>query len=138
MPRDGRNVKGVCNPIRAGHLAVTCNPTAPPPYNTCGISGRIARPRLGIGDLVLSGSAPILRGAIRTHLHNASICARLTTAKGEVSFCVYVHARRQLVVVDGLRGSGGEEGSLLAWEFRPAPGAFWPRKPCRRRPGDKQ
>lgn len=29
------------------------NPTAPPPYNTCGISARIAQSRLGAGDLVL-------------------------------------------------------------------------------------
>lgn len=113
--------RGDVSDIRTGSDAVTCNPTAPPPYNTCGISGRIARPRFGIGDLVLTGSSPIIRGKIRTHLHNATITARLTTAKGELSFSLYVHARRQLVVVDALRGSGGEAGAPLAWEFRPAP-----------------
>ena len=113
--------RGDVSDIRTGDLAVTCNPTAPPPYNTCGISGRTARPRFGIGDLVLSGAGPIISGSIRTHLHNATIIATLTTAKGELSFAVYVHARRQIVVVEGLRGSGGEAGATVTWEFRPAP-----------------
>jgi hypothetical protein len=113
--------RGDVSDIRSGDLAVTCNPTAPPPYNTCGISGRTARPRFGIGDLVLGGASPIIRGSIRTHLHNATVSATLTTAKGELSFSVHVHARRQLVVVEGLRGSRGEAGATLTWEFRPAP-----------------
>jgi hypothetical protein len=113
--------RGDISDIRSGRLAITCNPSAPPPYNTCGISSRTARPRLGIGDLVLSGAAPILRGSIRTHLHNATLSATLTTTRGEVSFRVYVHALRQLVVIEGLHGRGGEAGAQLAWQFRPAP-----------------
>ena len=114
--------RGDVSDVRTGDDAVTCSrPTAPPPYNTCGISGRIARPRFGIGDLVLTGAGPITRGSIRTHLHNATITATLTTTKGELSFSLYVHARRQLVVVDAMRGSAGEAAATLAWEFRPAP-----------------
>ena len=113
--------RGDVSDIRSGDLAVTCDPTAPPPYNTCGISSRTARPRFGVGDLVLSGAGPIINGSIRTHLHNATIRARITTAKGELSFSVHVHARRQVAVVEGLHGSGGEAGATLTWEFRPAP-----------------
>ena len=114
--------RGDVGDVRTGTNAVTCNPTAPPPYNVCGVSERIAQPRLGIGDLILSKTrGAIVSGSIRTHLHNGTIVATLQTTQGALSFSLFVHAERQLVVVQGLRGSGGEANTPLQWEFRPAP-----------------
>lgn len=114
--------RGDVSDVRTGADAVTCNPTAATPYNTCGVSERIAQPRLGIGDLILKHThSDIVNGTIRTHLHNATITATLHTTQGMLRFSLFVHAERQLVVVQGLRGTGGEATTQLQWEFRPAP-----------------
>lgn len=110
--------RGDVSDIRTGKLAVTC---APAP-NGCSTSERIAMARLGAGDLVLSPTRGAIRsGAIRTHLHNATIAVNITTSAGALRFRVYVHAERQLVVVEGLSASGGESLSGLSFGFRPAP-----------------
>ena len=110
--------RGDVSDIRTGQLAVTC---APAPYG-CSTSERIAMARLGAGDLVLSPTRGAIRsGAIRTHLHNATIAVNITTSAGALGFRVYVHAERQLVVVEGLSASGGESLSGLSFGFRPAP-----------------
>lgn len=130
LPADGPSqvviplARGDVSDIRTGANAITCSPPGTPPqYAGCGISDRIARARLGVGDLILGRTrGRVLNGTIRTHLHNATISASITTTRGGVEFRVYVHAQRQVVVVEGLRGLGGEAGNVnLTWEFRPAP-----------------
>ena len=69
----------------------------------------LSQSKYGVGSLVLQGTrGAVVSGSIRTHLHNATIVARLVTTAGAISFTVFVHAERQLVVVEGLRGVGGE------------------------------
>ena len=81
-----------------------------------------SQPKLGIGALVLSPTrGEITSGAIRTHLHNATISVFINTTLGSIAFSAYVHAQRQLLVIDGLAGSGGEQHTPLDWTFHPAP-----------------
>ena len=90
--------------------------------NCFNLADQYARPRLGVGALILrQTSGTIVGGSIRTHLHNASISARIRTTQGDVDFNVFVHATRQLIVVQGLRGSGGERHTQLRFDFVPAP-----------------
>ena len=101
--------------IRTGKLAETCDPVT----KVCGVN-RGATGRLGAGVLMLRPTAGrILRGEIRTSLATGTINATIITTKGTLSLSVYVHAERQLVVVDGT-GSRGEPAEL-GWEFFAAP-----------------
>ena len=100
LPPDGPSqvviplARGDASDIRTGTNAITCSPAGTPPqYAGCGISDRIARARLGVGDLVLGQTrGRIMNGTIRTHLHNATISARIATTRGGLEFRVYVHA----------------------------------------------
>ena len=90
--------------------------------NCFNLADQYARPRLGIGALILrQTSGKIIGGSIRTNLHNASISARIRTTQGDVEFNAFIHATRQLLVVRGLRGSGGERHTQLRFDFVPAP-----------------
>ena len=112
--------RGDVSDMRSGNDSVVC--TEWHSVVTCAGSPIWSQPKLGIGALVLQPTrGAIIGGAIRTHLHNATISVRLTTTLGSVAFSVFVHAQRQLVVVEGLSATGGEGGSGLAWEFHPAP-----------------
>lgn len=112
--------RGDVSDIRAGNESVVC--TEWHSKITCAGSPIWSQPKLGIGALVLRPTrGAIIGGAIRTHLHNATISVLLNTTLGSVSFRVYVHAQRQLLVIDELSGSGGEAGQPLHWDFRPAP-----------------
>lgn len=105
--------------VRAGSAAVTCTPPGTPAkYAGCSV-GRTAQSRLGAGDLVLQTRGAVLRGTIRTHLHNATIRASVVTSVGAVEVELLVHARRQLVVLGG-HGRGGEAAALV-WQFHAAP-----------------
>ena len=72
----------------------------------------------------------IVRGEVRTHLHNGTIIASIDTTKGSIQVMLVVHARRQLFLVsaqgyggevadDAAGGGGGEGGAALRWTFRP-------------------
>ena len=77
---------------------------------------------LGVGALILRpASGAIVGGSIRTHVHNATISATIRTTVGVIKFSVFVHATRQLVVVQDLRGSGGEQTTQLLFDFVAAP-----------------
>ena len=51
----------------------------------------------------------------------ASPLSPLRSTVGSIAFSAYVHAERQLLVIEGLAGSGGERHTALGWTFRPAP-----------------
>ena len=112
--------RGDVSDMRSGNASVVC--TEWHSIVTCAGSPTWSQPKLGIGALVLSPTrGAIVTGTIRTHLHNATISVRLNTTLGSVAFSAYVHATRQLLVIESLAGSGGEEGTALTWGFRPAP-----------------
>ena len=59
--------RGDVSDIRSGAMAVTCTPGSAHSEPQCGISDRVARSRMGAGDLVLSPTrGAIVSGAIRT------------------------------------------------------------------------
>jgi|EP01049_Picozoa_sp_SAG25_P004185 hypothetical protein len=98
--------RGDVSDIRSGNESIVC--TEWHGTVTCAGSPIWSQPKLGIGSLVLSPTAgPITGGTIRTNLHNATISARIVTTVGTVAFSVYVHALRQVLVVEGLDGTGG-------------------------------
>jgi N-acetyl-beta-hexosaminidase len=107
--------------VRTGNVSAAC--TEWHGTTSCfNMPAHFAQARLGIGALILRpASGTIIGGSIRTHLHNATISATIRTTQGEIEFSVFVHATRQLVVVQALRGSGGEQLTKLQFDFVPAP-----------------
>jgi len=130
--------RGDVSDIRAGNDSVICTewcveifesaaaPHAADPalalrhgVTTCAGDMRNSQPKLGIGALVLSPTrGTIVSGVARTHLHNASLSVSVNTTVGAVSFVVWVHAIRQVVTIEGLACSGGEDAAGLHWDFR--------------------
>jgi hypothetical protein len=112
--------RGDVSDIRAGNASVVC--TEWHGVTTCAGDMENSQPKLGIGALVLSPTrGAIVSGSIRTRLHNASIAVRVNTTIGAVAFVVYVHATRQVLTIEGLTASGGEDAAALLWNFRAAP-----------------
>ena len=112
--------RGDVSDIRSGNDSVVC--TEWHGVTTCAGDVHNSQPKLGIGALVLSPTrGAIVSGVITTHLHNATLSVSVNTTVGAVSFVVWVHAIRQVVTIEGLAGSGGEDAAMLHWDFRPAP-----------------
>ena len=112
--------RGDVSDIRSGKDSVVC--TEWHGVTTCAGDVHNSQPKLGIGALVLSRTrGAIVSGVITTRLHNATLSVSVNTTVGAVSFVVWVHATRQVVTIEGLAGSGGEDAAALHWDFRPAP-----------------
>ena len=77
------------------------------------------RPRLPVGVVRLATVGAILGGAVRVHLHNASLTGQLNTTAGVVTFALYAHYTR-LALLLAWNSSAAGEG--LAVSFTPLPG----------------